>query len=390
MSRRARGWLIASAGLLFAAGLVAHGIWSRGTAVDAMQKTADQAAIPAVQITQPAQGPATQTLILPGNISSWNDAPIYAQVSGYVTHWYADYGAHVAAGQLLAEISAPGLDAQYAASKAQLDSAVAQYQLAQVTAQRYLQLKGSPSISQQQLDDKTAAADSARAQVAAAEQNVAHYQALINFEKVVAPFAGVVTSRRVSVGDYVNSAGASGTSTGAAFPLFVVSDISKLRVFIAVPQDMGSVLQSGIRATLSLPGAPGKTIDVDFLTAAGATEPSTRTIVTEFTVAGGEAGLLPGSYVSIAITTPAPQALLTVPTQALLFRSEGMQVAVLNDGEHVHLKDVTVGKNLGLQTQVLSGLAVTDKIIANPSLGLLEGQQVQVVQPAPGYGKPKS
>lgn len=384
--RSGRGWMVAGAGLLVALGLAGYGIQSRSSKVQAMQQTADQAAIPTVQVISAKSGPAQLSLTLPGDVAGWNEAPIYAQVSGYVKHWYKDYGAHVKAGELLADISAPGLDAEYAQSKAQLDTAVAEYKLAQVTAERYSALQNTPAVSQQQVDDKTYAAETNRAEVAAAKQEVDRYQAMIGFERVVAPFDGVVIARRVNIGDYVTSAGGDASAIGSATPLFRVADVSKLRIFVAVPQNMGAVLKPGIKATLTLPDEPGKPISADFLTMAGAVTAATRTIVTEFVVDGEQSSLLPGTFVNVQLTTPSDQKILTVPSQALLFRSEGMQVATLNDGQHVHLQDVSIGRNLGLETEVTAGLAVTDKIVANPSLGLLEGQQVKVVQPVQGYG----
>jgi membrane fusion protein, multidrug efflux system len=385
---RGRGWMLAGTGLLVALGVAAYGITYRNSQVQALQQRADQAAIPTVQVTYAKPGPAQEGLTLPGDVAAWNQASIYAQVSGYVAHWYKDYGAHVTEGELLADISTPGLDAQYAASQASLETAIANYKLAQLTAGRFVALRNSPAVSQQQIDDKTSAADVARAQVAAAAQQVDRYQALIAFKRVVAPFAGVVTARRVNIGDYVTTSGgdASATGSGSASPLFSVADVSKLRIFVAVPQYMGAVLKPGIKATLTLPGKPGKPISADFLTTAGAVSPATRTIVTEFVVTGEPSSLYPGTFVNVELTTPSDPNILTVPSQALLFRSAGTQVATVNDGQHVDLKDISIGRNLGLETEVTAGLTETDKIVANPSLGLLEGEQVTVVQPVSGYG----
>jgi RND family efflux transporter MFP subunit len=377
--------MVAGAGLLVALGLAGYGIWSRGSEVQAIQQTADQAAMPLVQVISAKSGPAQQSLTLPGDVAGWNEAPIYAQVSGYVKHWYKDYGAHVKAGELLADISAPGLDAEYAASQAKLETAVAKYKLAHVTAERYSALQNTPAVSLQQIDDKTSAAETNRAEVAAAQQEVDRYHAMIGFERIVAPFDGVVTARRVNIGDYVTSAGGDASARGSAIPLFSVADVSKLRIFVAVPQNMGAVLKPGIKATLTLPGEPGKPISADFLTTARAVAAATRTIVTEFVVDGEQSSLYPGTFVDVHLTTPSDHKILTVPSQALLFRAEGMQVATLNDGQHVHLQDVSIGRNLGLETELTAGVAATDKIVANPSLGLLEGQQVKVVQPAQGY-----
>ena len=378
---RGRGWIVTGLGIAAALVLAGYGIWTRQAALADLQQVADTAAIPLVQVTMPKPGPAERTLTLPGNVAAWNEAPIYAQVSGYVTHWYKDYGAHVENGELLAEIEAPGLDAQYQASLAQLDTAVTNSNLADVTAKRYTDIRNSPGVSQQEIDNYVSAAASDKAQVAAAQENVKHYFALIGFEKVVAPFAGVITARQVNLGDYVTSAGGDAAGQGSVRPLFNVADVSRLRVFVAVPQYLGAVLSSNITATLTLPGAPEKPIKAQFLTMAGAVNASTRTIVTELVVDEGQRALFPGTYVDVHLTAPGAPNLLIVPSQALLFRAEGMQVATLGEGDVIHLQNVTVGDNLGLDIQVLAGLTATDKIVASPSLGLLEGQKVKVVQP---------
>jgi membrane fusion protein (multidrug efflux system) len=381
---RGRGWIVTGIGIAAALVLAGYGIWIRQAALADLQQVADTAAIPLVQVTMPKPGPTERTLTLPGNVTAWNEAPIYAQVSGYVTHWYKDYGAQVEKGELLAEIEAPGLDAQYKASLAQLDTAVTNFNLADVTAKRYTDIRNSPGVSQQQIDNYVSAAASAKAQVAVAQENVKRYYAMIGFEKVVAPFAGVITARQVNIGDYVTSAGGDAAVQGSAKPLFNVADVSKLRVFVAVPQYLGAVLSSGITATLTLPNAPEKPIKAQFLTMAGAVNASTRTIVTELVVDDGQRALFPGTYVDVHLTAPGAPNLLIVPSQALLFRAEGMQVATLRVGDVIHLQNVTVGDNLGLDIQVLAGLTATDKIVANPSLGLLDGQKVRVVQATQG------
>ena len=378
---RGRGWIVTGLGIAAALVLAGYGIWTRQAALADLQQVADTAAIPLVQVTMPKPGPAERTLTLPGNVAAWNEAPIYAQVSGYVTHWYKDYGAHVENGELLAEIEAPGLDAQYQASLAQLDTAVTNSNLADVTAKRYTDIRNSPGVSQQEIDNYVSAAASAKAQVAVAQENVKRYYAMIGFEKVVAPFAGVITARQVNLGDYVTSAGGDAAGQGSVRPLFNVADVSRLRVFVAVPQYLGAVLSSNITATLTLPGAPEKPIKAQFLTMAGAVNAPTRTIVTELVVDEGQRALFPGTYVDVHLTAPGAPNLLIVPSQALLFRAEGMQVATLGEGDVIHLQNVTVGDNLGLDIQVLAGLTATDKIVASPSLGLLEGQKVKVVQP---------
>jgi membrane fusion protein (multidrug efflux system) len=380
-----RSSLIGFIAIVAASGLAAYGIWSRDDTVAALQTTAADASLPRVQVVSPKSGPPQRTLTLPGNIEAWYQAPIYAQVSGYVSHWYKDYGAEVKVGDVLATVETPALDAQFAASKANLAVMEARYKLAEITTRRWSALGGTQAVSQQEVDVKAADAAAHKAQVAAAQQDVARYQALIVFKQLVAPFDGVVTARTTNVGDYVNAAGGDATNRGAVTSLFMVADIHKMRIFVSVPQEYADVLKPGLTATLTLPQAPDKPIQAQFLTTAHAVVPSTRTIVTELMVDNAGHELWPGSYVNVRFAFPGEPNLLILPAQALLFRAQGMQVAVLDDQDRVHLRNVILGHNLDTEVQIVSGVKATDKVVGNPSLGLLEGQQVKVVQPVAGY-----
>ncbi len=380
-----RGSLLAVIGIVAACGLAAYGIWSRDNTVAALRKTAEDASLPRVLVVSPKPGPPKRTLSLPGNIEAWYQAPIYAQVSGYVSHWYKDYGAEVKAGDVLATIETPALDAQFAASQANLAVVEARYKLAEVTARRWSALSGTQAVSQQDVDVKVADAAAQKAQVAAAQQDVARYQALIAFKQLRAPFDGVVTARHTNVGDYVNAAGGDATLRSASAPLFSVADIHKMRIFVSVPQEFDDVLKPGLTATLTLPQAPDKPIPAQYLTTASAVVTSTRTIVTELTVDNAARSLWPGTYVTVHFTFPAEPNLLILPEQALLFRAQGMQVALLDAQDRVHLQDVVLGHNLDTEVQIISGLKATDRVVGNPSLGLLDGQQVKIVQPVAGY-----
>ena len=384
MISRRSGILSAIVGLAVAGGLAFYGIWSRAESVSDLQQRADEAAIPKVQVISPKAGPTEQSLTLPGQISAWNEAEVYAQVSGYVEHWYKDYGAHVNAGDVLATISTPTLDAQYEVSKAKLTVAQSQYNIAALTSKRYDALVGTAGVSQQQIDDRNAATDAAKAQVEAAQQDLENYAAKIAFKAIKAPFAGIVTARRVNVGDFIGANGADATQQSTPQPLFTVDDVHEVRIFVSVPQTFGDVLKPGLKAELYLPGNSARAVPVRFRTAAGGVSAATRTIVTEFAVDNPQESLLPGAYVSVRMSFPSNPNILTVPAEALLFRAEGMQVALIGAGNKVHLQKVTVGQTLGLVAQVTSGLTTGDKIVASPSLGLLEGQQVEPVTPVPG------
>jgi RND family efflux transporter MFP subunit len=361
------------------------GIWSRFNAVSTLKAESDDAAIPRVQVVSATAAPAQRTLVLPGSISAWYEAPIFAQVSGYILHWYKDYGALVKKGDVLATISAPAVDAQFQAARADLATAQARYQLAVVTAQRWAALSGTQAVAQQDVDIKKADAVAQKAEVAAAQQNVARYAAMVAFKTLVAPFDGVVIARNTDIGDYVNAAGGDASLRATATPLFSVADMHALRVFVSVPQEYSTFLAPGLQATLTMPQSPEKQIPAKVLTTANAVRPTSRTVVTELTLPNPNHALWPGTYVDVHFTFPGDAGVLIVPAQALLFRSAGTQVALVEPDNRIHLQDVVLGRNLGTNVEVRSGLTISDRFVANPSLGLLEGQQVRIVQPVKGY-----
>jgi RND family efflux transporter MFP subunit len=291
----------------------------------------------------------------------------------------------VKAGDALATIDTPSLDAQYAASKASLTVAQTRYHLAAITAKRWMALSGTQAVSQEDVDIKKADDAAQKAQVAAAQQDVARYAAMIGFKTLVAPFDGVVTVRNTNIGDYVNATGSNDARLNTPTALFQVADIHQVRIFVSVPQGYDDVLKAGLTATLTLPQDPDNPITLQFLTTANAVTQSTRTVVTEFTVDNTNGKLWPGTYANVHLTFPSDPNILILPEQALMFRAQGMQVAVLDDKDRVHLQNVTLGHNLDTEVQIISGLKATDRVIASPSAGLLEGQEVKIVQPVAGY-----
>jgi membrane fusion protein (multidrug efflux system) len=380
-----RTLLVVGLPVVLVAALLVHGLLARQRSLRVLTRVANDQALVPVQIINPQKGPATRPLILPGTLRAWYEAPIYAQVAGYVQSWEADFGANVKAGQLLATIGAPSLDAQYAATKANLSVAQANYRLAVSTAARWQALAGTPAVSKQEVDVQTAGAAARKAEMEVAEQNVVRYAALEAFKRVVAPFDGVVTARLTDVGSYVNAAGGDASVRGSSTELFTVADVHRMRVFVSVPQDYASLLGPGITATLHQPSQPGKSIQAKFLTTARAFNTSTRTAVTELTVDNSDHTLWPGTYVDVAFQVPTDPTVLTMPEAALIFRADGAQVAIVDAQNRVHLRDVTLGQNLGQTVQVTSGLASGDRLVNNPPAGLLEGQSVQPVAPARGY-----
>ncbi len=375
-----RLWL--GAGIVVALVVAGLGILERSRNVEALAITADQSSIPDVTLVSPQAGPPTRALNLPGDTDAWFQAPIFAQVSGYVHMWYKDYGAHVKRGDLLATIDTPDLDQQLAQSRAQLKVAEARYALARVTAARWKSLAGTQAVSQQEIDVNVANATEAASEVDAARYNVARYEAQSSFKNVVAPFDGIVTSRQTDVGNYVTAGGGNASGRGGATELFSVADLHRMRIFVSVPQDYSGSLHDGLTATVEFPQFPNRTFDAAFATTANSFNAQSRTVLTELTVDNPQRRIWPGAYAEVHFTVPSRPGLLVIPEQSLLFRAAGLQVALVRQNR-VHLQSVKLGLNLGDTVQVVSGLASSDRLIGNPSDGLLEGEEVHVVDVPP-------
>ncbi len=373
--RRTKTWLFCL--LLLLAGLAGWGIWQRHASVAALAIEADQGAVPSVTVVSPSHGPSSRDLTLPGDVHAWYQAPIFAQVTGYVRAWHKDYGAPVKAGDLLATIDTPSLDEQVAEARAQLEVAQANYELAKITAGRYQKLSGTQAVAEQDVDVKVATARAQKAQVDAAGAHLGALQAQERFKRIVAPFDGVVTARLTDVGDYVNAGG--GDAGSSRQELFGVADIHALRVFVSVPQDYSAFLAQGVTATLTLPQFPDRVFKARVLTNAQAVNEQSRTVLTELVVDNAQHEILPGAFASVTFHVPTDRDVLIVPEQALLFRSRGMEVALVGSDDKVHLQVVTLGLNFGATVQIVSGLKAGDRLVANPSLGLIEGEPVRVV-----------
>ncbi len=377
--RRIKLWLFLLVVVLVA--VAAWGIWQRRSNVSALAMDADQAAIPEVSVVSPRHGPPSRELTLPGDVHAWYQAPIFAQVTGYVQAWNEDYGAQVRAGELLATVATPRLDEQVAEARAQLEVAQANYELARVTAGRYQKLSGTQAVAEQDVDVKVATARAQKAEVDAAQAHLGALEAQERFKRIVAPFDGVVTARLTDVGDYVNANG--GDAGVQRQELFSVADIHKLRVFVSVPQDYSAFLARGVTATLAMPQFPDRTFEATVLTNAHAVNEQSRTVLTELVVDNADHLILPGAFTEVRFHVPTDRTILIVPEQALLFRSRGMEVAIVRADGHVHLQPVHLGLNFGTTVQVTSGLTPSDRLIANPSLGLIEGEQVHVANVPP-------
>lgn len=352
----------------------------------ALQEHTLERAIPSVSITQAHPADPSDTITLPGNIQAWYEAQIYAQVSGYVKMWHKDYGAQVKQGDVLADVNAPALDAQYSQAKADLETERAKNVLAELTAKRYVAMRKNQAVSEQAISVQVQEAKAQAARVRAAEQNVKNFEALIRFKTIVAPFDGVVTARNINVGNYVNKEASSGESnSGAIRDLFTVADVSKMRLFVSVPESFGPFLQPGLTADVTVPQFPNRHFTAQFLTVAKGFNVSTRTAITVFTIENEDRALWPGSYATVRITAPVEKNILTIPSSAMVFQEHGTQVVVVTEDDQVHFKAITVARILDNVVEVTDGISTDDRIVNNPSAALLEGNKVRVVTPALGY-----
>lgn len=349
-----------------------------------LKKETLEAAIPTVAVINPTPPSPTETISLPGTLKAWYEAPIYAQVSGYVKMWYKDYGAEVNKGDLLAEIQTPTLDAEYAQAKADLQSQDAKYQLADVTANRYLALQKSHAVSDQSISVAVADKNAEKAKLQASMKNVHKYEALINFKKIVAPYKGIVTQRNINVGDYVNKDG-NLSDNRPITNLFTVSDIHKMRLFISVPGTFAYLLKSGLTADVSVAQFPDKVFKADFITISKGFDPATQTVLAEFSVDNEDRSLWPGAYATVSMTAPVKKDLLTIPSSALVFNEKGTQVAVVSNENKIHFKEIKVNKILDTIVEIVEGVSISDNIINNPRTSFLEGDKVRIVKPREGY-----
>jgi RND family efflux transporter MFP subunit len=352
-----------------------------------LKETTLENAIQRVSVIHPKLLPPNETITLPGNIQAWYEAQIYAQVTGYVKMWYKDYGAIVKQGDILADINAPALDAQYSQAKADLETERAKNVLAELTAKRYLAMRQHQAVSEQAISVQVQEAKAQAARVNAAEQNVKNFEALIRFKTIVAPFDGVVTVRNINVGNFVNKEASSGEggSSGAIRDLFTVAEVTKLRLFVSVPEAFGPFLQPGLTADVTVPQFPNRHFIGNFLTVARGFDVSTRTAITVFEIDNEDGALWPGSYATVRLTAAVDRKVLTIPTTSMVFQEHGAQIALVSEDNHVHFKPIAVTRVLDNAMEITEGISATDRIINNPSAALLEGDQVIIITPAPGY-----
>src|SRR5437879_5474017 len=334
-----------------------------------------QVATPEVSVVSPKRTVPPHEIILPGNVEPFINSPIYSRTNGYLKEWSADIGAHVKQGQLLAVIDTPEVDQQVEQSLSNLNTAKANLALAEITKNRYEGLLKTNAVSQQDVDNAVGSYNANKAIVEASQANVKQLQALQSFEKIYAPFDGVVTARNTDIGDLINS----GSTSGVKTDLFHIAQPGTLRVYVNVPEEYSQGIKPGMTADLSLAEFPGRKFQGKLVRTSEDINMTTRTLLIEIDVDNPTGTLLTGSYAEVHLAVPTQSSTLLPPVNTLLFRSEGLRVGIVKDGK-VALTAVTPGHDFGNQIEIVAGLKPDDQVIINPPDSLVPGQQVQIVQ----------
>lgn len=377
--RGLRHWAAAIVVSLAIVGALTSGILPRVTARTTLRKETAQLALPAVATVHPEHAAPADEVVLPANVQAFISAPIYARTNGYLKRWYVDIGAHVKQGQLLAEIETPEVDQQLRQARADLGTAQANLHLAEITANRYQDLLKTNSVSQQETDNATGALAADKATVQSSQANVSRLQQLQSFEKIYAPFNGVITARKTDIGDLID-AGASG---GSKTDLFDIAQTDKLRVYVNVPEAYSQAAKPGLTANLMLSEFPGRPFQGRLVRTAESIDQASRTLLVEIDVVNPTGVLLTGSYAEVHLKLPAGSSSYVVPVNTLLFRKEGLRLAIVKDGKTV-LTPVTPGHDFGDRIEILGGLAGDESIIVNPPDSIVSGQPVRLAQPTTG------
>jgi len=370
--KRSHGILAVVVLVIGLAVLAVFGILPRIHSRDVLAAHTNELAIPSVTAIMPKAGDPVQELILPGNVTAYSDAPVYARTSGYLTKWYYDIGARVKSGALLAEIASPEIDQQLAQGQADLNTAEATANNARIQAERYKGLVASNSVSQQDTDTFVNQAASTAAQVKSAQANVDRLKQLTSFEKVYAPFDGVITARNVDTGQLIES--------GAARELFHIQAVQTLRVYANVPGIFAPSIKRGETIDMTLVEHPGTTVHGKVVRTSDAIDPATRTLLVEVDVDNHSGQLLPGSLAQVRFKVNPVASAFVLPVSALIFRSEGLRVATVKDGV-AHMNIVTMGQDDGRTVEIISGISQSDKVIQDPPDSLIEGEKVHVLTP---------
>jgi RND family efflux transporter MFP subunit len=371
-SFRLSTYVIPAALLVIFIVVIGFGIVSRRKAEADLKQSTATAAVPMVNVVHPKSGAENNEIILPGNTQAFTDAPIFARTNGYVKSWHVDIGTRVKKGQLLAEIETPEVDQQLQQARADLQTAQANLRQAEITADRWEALWKTNSVSKQETDVAVSAFHAMKATVDSNTSNVRRLEELQGFQKIYAPFDGVITVRNTDIGALINSGASTPTQE-----LFHLAAINILRVFVAVPQLYSQTVRPGATASLTLDEFPGKIFSGTIARNSNSIDPASRTLLVEVDVDNRSGTLLPGAYVSVHLKLPQSVNSVTIPANTLLFRSEGLRVGVVRNGR-AELVPITIGRDYGNSVEVVSGLQPTDTVIVNPSDSLINGTAVRV------------
>ena len=371
--KRARYVALAIAVVLIVAAVV--GFFSRFGERHALAKETEELAVPNVVVLQPKTESPQQELVLPSTLQAFTESPIYARTNGYLAHWYKDIGSKVRKGELLADIETPEVDQELSQARAARSQAEAQLGLAKSSAERWETLRKMDAVAQQETDERSSSYTQGQAALASAAANVRRLEQLESFKHIYAPFAGTIIRRNTDVGALIN-AGNSGNNQ----ELFVIAQISPIRVYVDVPEINAASIHRGLGAEIELPAIPGQRFSGNVARTADAIDPATRTLRTEIDVLNREGKLYPGSYAQVHFGVKTVTARYSVPVNALLFRAEGPRAAVVGADGKVHLKPVVIGRDYGTDVEIISGLDASDSIILNPSDSLEEGQPVHATK----------
>jgi len=358
---------------------------SRASHEQALAKETEQQTIPTVAVVHPLAEKPDEELVLPGSMQAFEESPIYARTNGYLVRWYKDIGSRVKEGDLLATIDTPEIDQELSQTRAARQQIVAQLELAKISAERWESLRKSDSVSAQEADQQTSGYKQAQANLAAADANVRRLEQLEGFKKVYAPFSGIITKRNVDRGALINAgAGAAGRE------LFDIARVDPLRVYTNVPQAYAPFIRVGASTTVTLQEFPGQRFSAKVARTAESIEPNTRTLLTEVDVPNRDGRLLPGSFGEVHFAVGSNVNKVTVPVNAILFRSEGTRLAIVGPDNKVELRAISIGKDYGTTLEVLAGVSIQDQIVINPPDSLEDGQQVTLAPPSPGQGQDQS
>ncbi len=337
-----------------------------------LQKQTEALAAPSVVVAKPQMGSPSQEIVLPGNVQAYVDSGIYARTDGYLDKWYFDIGSRVKKGELLAVIASPEVDKQLAQAKSDLATAEANAGYAKTQAARYQELLKSNAVTQQDTDNFTTQEASTKTQVQSALANVQRLEQLVGFEKIYAPFDGTITARNVDIGTLI--------SAGTSLELFHLSQENVLRVYVNVPQIYSPACVPGVAATLTLAEYPGKVFQGKIVRTAKAIDPTSRTLLVEVDVKNPTDELYPGAYAQVHFKLNNTRPTLILPVSTLMFRSEGLRVGVVENGNTAKLVPITIGRDDGDTAEVVEGLNPDDEVIQSPPDSLIDGEKVQVVQ----------